>query len=256
MKKEKKKRKIILFSLFIILISILGYKLFTLKYYEFHPTQDDLKIFNQFKNLKTLEIKTEKNLTFDYITHKNISFINVFQDFNLIKDKDPYTQYQLDKNNIQATFIIDSFDSFHKLFSYSNDEITFYNGTNTITTNTPQKFTTQNYRQEFLKKNNINDDVDLIKFIKENGILKSNLFSSTKTMKQNYSYNMFLSIVLPTAEEVTIITGDLNGYILKIGNFKQVNILKDDLQYNLQFFNLEYFNDDLIKTILESVTFN
>ena len=52
-------------------------------------------------------------------------------------------------------------------------------------------------RKGFLEKHNIKNDIDFYKFAADNYFIESNFFTDTKTLKQNFAFNLFASIVLP-----------------------------------------------------------
>ena len=77
-------------------------------------------------------------------------------------------------------------------------------------------------------------------------------------MMQNCSFNYYVEIVIPKIESMTIIKGDLDGYIFKIGtknemSVYQITILDNNRKYGLTTndprFKVESFLKDILSTI-------
>jgi hypothetical protein len=71
---------------------------------------------------------------------------------------------------------------------------------------------------------------------------------------EKYALAYFAYKGFPTLESVTLIKGDYTGYILNTDmGIKECSILKNGKRYFLTFINAGYFNDELIKEILNTV---
>ena len=66
-----------------------------------------------------------------------------------------------------------------------------------------------------LEKNNIHNDIQLFQYLVKHKLKKNNIFTSVKNMKEEYSLQFIVSIMLPTIDHITLIDGDYQGYILK-----------------------------------------
>ena len=61
------------------------------------------------------------------------------------------------------------------------------------------------------------------------------------------------SVFMPDVESITEIKGDYKGYILNLGNAKEVSIIDGKKKYIFTFFNKDYFTDQYIKELLETI---
>ena len=112
----------------------------------------------------------------------------------------------------------------------------------------------------FLNKNEIKDDIDLIKYIKENYYLKNSLFTSVDTMKNNYMINTFTQVSLPEFKSITLINSDnIKGYIINNESdiiTKEIHLLHNDNQYIITLSGNEITNKLFINNLLETISFN
>ena len=200
---------------------------------------------------KILNINTSDNVT-NYLVPKakdlTLKVVNKFDEFEPDYISDNYETYTLynDNNVAQATFTIGVYDTQLSLIN-NYDEDSYYYEFNHF-----PLYISDILRNKFLKKYNIDNDVDLIKHIRERKKKEGNLFTPVVDIKENYFFN-YIELILPPLEDITYLEGDLEGYILGNDNYKRAFIIKDDKLYCFSFSNLVYFNDDEIKTILESI---
>ena len=195
--------------------------------------------------------KEEKKDT-DYFESKSKNFSmkvkNYFNDFEAGDFDTNYEYYMLydDNNQVEAAFMMGQFDT--QLSSINSlDRNSLYYEFNYF----PLYISTF-LRNRFLKKYDINDDVDLIKYIRSRKKINCDFFTPITSIKENYFYN-FIETVLPDLDKVTYIEGDLHGYMYEADSYKQACIIKDDKMYCLTFSKLDYFDDEKIKDILESL---
>ena len=109
-------------------------------------------------------------------------------------------------------------------------------------------------RKEILKKHNINNDIDLIKYLSNRKILKPNIFTSVKQMKDDYFFNYLIMLEFPKVYQIKLIEGIYNGYILDCGDgVFEVNVIKDNKTYYFVFMGKDYtFNyiEDFLNTLV------
>ena len=152
-----------------------------------------------------------------------------------------------DANNVEAAF----------MFGYNNTQL-YDIKNNSGTDNVYYEFNyfplyISNVLEKFyLKKYDIKNDIDLIKHIRERKKVECNFFTPIFKIKENYFFN-YIETSLPPIDKITYIEGDLEGYIFEMDNYKQVCIIKNGMIYNLTFFKLDYFTDDVIEDVLRSV---
>ena len=179
-----------------------------------------------------------------YLKEQNIKIRNDFEDYKK-EDVDGYykfTKYYSEENN--QIFYMIKLPQYIDMFS-SND-LTFYSNT-TTNINIKEKFEYAD-RKYFLLRNDINDDLDFLEYIRNHYFSKNSIFMSNRAILENYAFNLFVSITIPEVESVTIISGDYNGYIFNCNNVRELHIIRDDKNYVFvlkgeQFKNNEYIAD-------------
>ena len=113
-------------------------------------------------------------------------------------------------------------------------------------------------RKGFLLENNIENDIDFYKFVGDNYPIKNTLFTSIKKMMQNYAFNYCVNIAVPKIESMTIIKGDLEGYIFEVGsnnNIKtyQITILDNDKQYGFSTNDSRFKDKDFMIDVISTI---
>lgn len=236
------KRKVFIL-LIIILMVLLGYKA---AYYIFY-----MKISENLKNRLVINdtmIINLKQINDEYLEFKNIKIRNDFNKFTLLDSTSlNISRYILkDNNETIASFWFGTSDTMFIDQIKNADKSLF--GTNS----------NKKAVMKLIETNNINDDIELFKFI--NTYLdnhkndKYNLFTSVKKLKESYSVNVIASEVFSNSNSITLIDGGYNGYMFNYNNnIKEVYIIKNDKRYVFTFVNNEYFTDAYIKDLLETV---
>ena len=62
------------------------------------------------------------------------------------------------------------------------------------------------------------------------------------------------SVVMPSVQNITEIKGDLTGYIYNMKTSLEVNILKNNKRNIITFYNKDYFTDQYVKELLQTIT--
>lgn len=164
-------------------------------------------------------------------------------------DKDESYEYQIyynEENKVNAAFMVGQFDTKMSAINSKSEESIFYEY------NHFPLYISETLRDSFIKKHNIENDVDLIKYIRERKKIKCTFTTPIVDIKENYFYN-FIETSLPNLEKITYLEGDLEGYIYEGNDSKQACIIKDNKLYALTFFKLSYFTDEIIEDILRSL---
>ncbi len=107
-------------------------------------------------------------------------------------------------------------------------------------------------RRYFLLRNDINNDLDFLKYIGENGFKKSNLFTNEREIKENYAYKLFVRTVFPYCKDIVELTGDYQGFIFEIDKFKEAHIFRNGKTYIVQVSG-ELHNDDKFYELLSTL---
>lgn len=234
------KKKIIIIVI-ILILAFLGYKFYLLNKYDVEKRDIDNNVI--FKDNITINLKEYKGDLFDY---DNISFRNDFKDYT----KNEHDWYIKRYNNeVVSAIYITKIDQYHHLLTDGNLEI--INGDSDEVVN---KIFIEEDKIAFLEEYKINNDIDLMNYIKDNYYLKNNILTCHKRMKQNYIVNSFVNVSLPTFSKITLIKGDLTGYIIYANeNIRQVHILSGDYQYIMSFVGKDLVTDEYITSLLETV---
>lgn len=164
-------------------------------------------------------------------------------------DKDENYEYHMlynEDNNIEAAFMMGVFQTRISTINDYNEDSYYYEF------NHFPLYISDILRTHFLEKNNIKNDVDLVKYIRERKKIESNFFTPIVKLKENYFFN-FVETTLPDLTTITYIEGDYEGLIYESANYKQACIIKEDKLYCLTFYKLDYFTDEKIQDILNSL---
>lgn len=238
---------VFLFFISIVMFSFCTYKSVLLFKYK-APISNN---YNELMSMLTLdeEIKIyKKPLENDkYFIDGDIKFRNDFSDYEKTFDSiagSTRTVNYTKKDNVGNVVSSFTYGIYYQLIdAFSEDKVTFFCETDKDNKNffsTESMFNSAD-RKYFLLKNDINDDVDLLKFVKKNYYLKSNIFSSKREIQENYAFNLFVDVVLPANKDSStdIISGDYNGYMYKTNTDKglviNANIIRNDKLYSFMF---------------------
>ena len=242
------KKKTIILGLFIILLLVfISYKVIMLNKYKTEERKINLdSIFNE-----TITVKSETERSDDRISIENMSFDNYFNGY--VDSETPYKMKYDENNEVVSFYSANSMTQYINLLNPNSFEI----GLNNVK---DKSFLTEKDTRKYLDSHNIKNDVDLLKYIKDNYYLKNNIFMCTNTMKNNYLINSFVSDTLVEYNKITLINGDIEGYIIDAMNaygngVKGIFILKDDKQYVITLGGSEITNDEFVTKLLSSIKF-
>ena len=239
------KKKIIILIILLIIV-FFGYKFYLLNKY--NVEKRDIDTSTIFKDEININLKGYQGNLF---TYQNISFKNDFNDY-IKNEHDWYIKRDKDDTVISALYITKT-DQYHNLLTDGNLEMFNSDDEKEIV----NKFFNEEDRDSFLKESNINNDIDLMNYVKNNYYLKNNLLTCSKTMKQNYMINSFVDISLPTFSKITLIKGDLSGYIFHASEkIRQVHILNGEEQYIISLVGDELISNEYIISLLETIKIN
>lgn len=195
---------------------------------------------------------TEQKNETDYFSNKSDSFKikvkNYFDGFELGDADYNYEYYMLydDENKVSAAIMLGQFDTQLTNIDKLDKDSPYYEF------NYFPLYISNFLRDRYLEKYDIKNDVDLIKFIRSRKKINCSFITPITTLKENYFFN-YIETVLPDLDNITYIEGDLEGYIFEADSYKQACIIKNDKLYCLTFIKLDYFDDEKIQDILNSV---
>ena len=237
-----KKKLIIKLIIFIILMCFIVFKYVVLLNYKTEniPIDND-SIFNETININYKESDNQTsfgNMTYnnyfsDYVTKENTNFKVKYNSDNKVE-----SFYNISKEK-QYIYILNN----NSLSLFADKEVS--------------SFETEKYMKDYLNKNNIKNDIDLLKHIKEKYYIKSYIYTPIKTMKSNYIINSFVQIALPEFKNIVLVKGDnTNGYIINTKSVSEIHLLYNDDQYIITLSGNEITNKEFINNLLETISFN
>lgn len=230
---KSKTRKIIIICLLVIAIYF-GFKLYC--YNMYGP--------DSFYQL--VDIKITGNMT---INHTELSEEEYYV-FNDIKVKDIFEGFEQDNNTTENFLRMakkEDSQVIEAIFVGSEEQYV------DILSNSKE------YKGSFnklAKKENINNDIDLIKYMEEHKYDEVKFFMPFVKQKQIYVINDFKNLMIPTTEYIKIVDGDYNGYMYKSTTNRcyEVIIIKNNKRYFFTFlgdYTEEYVNDYMNTVIIE-----
>ena len=241
-KGAKKYRNIIKYIVIILLIlSFIFYKIIMLYKFQYIEIEFDTnRIFNE-----TITIDRNSEYNGKRIYLGRISFADYFDNYADVRNE-YNTKVKYDNNNKPVAFYsvreekqfvnILSNESLGNGFNSSNGELV------------PTSHNTLKY----LYDHGVRNDIDLLKYIKENYYFQNNIFTFTKTMKTNYLLNNFVDNGLLSFNNIVLINGYIDGYIIN-KNIKEIHILKDGKQYIISLYGDEITTNEFITKLLYSI---
>lgn len=217
------------------------YKISRITTEEYQEHKERLKIANK------ITIKN-KNLNDDeYLIFNDIRIKNDFEKFEILDSStDEHRMYALKENDkVVASFwfgattdsLVDILKSDFELYGWTQEHLSL----------------SKEERIRFFEKYNIENDVDLIKFLSAYEYKENNLFTRTNKMKENYFVKFITSFLMSLGESVTLIDGDYEGYILNMYENKEAYIIKNNKKYVFTFLKTDYFTDEYIKELLNTL---
>ena len=219
--------------LFLIILVIGIYKVMIISKHTINTPDNYLEVVEGLKVKDTLKIYKRTIDKDDYLVEGNIKIRNDFSDYQRsgdLKEDDEYSYVQyLDSNDDKKnSVIIGRMIQYIDLFV--RNDITFFYGEDDKNIS-EDRFTAAD-RKYFLLKNDINNDIDFLKYIKNNYFVKNNIFMNVRVFRENYAFNLFVSIVIPKVDSISLIKGDYEGFIFNLGKTREIHIIRDEMIYS------------------------
>ncbi|MDE6284153.1 MAG: hypothetical protein K2M17_00185 [Bacilli bacterium] len=250
----KKKIIIIATTVFILLIGgYIIYKSILLHTYNLDKIVNN-EVFKAFEKgmqqAKNITIKKDMTSPVDYevLQIEGLTLRNDFTTFEKSEESEPFglgikfTKYDENQNPTEAFWISvgSPYISYMKMdYEIFGDET---------------KIGAKEGREKFLKDNNIKTDFEFFKYILDHKDDKANLFTNTEKIKRKYEAYQFFQIISIFSEDITLIKGDLEGYIVKKKNSGATvcYLYENDKLYQLTFFG-NNFSDSYINDLLSTI---
>lgn len=254
--KKSKYKNIFLTICFLLVISVIcffGYKGYLLKEFTMKKPENSEEVAAALVPKKTIKIYKRTLKEEDYLVIDEMKIRNDFKDYKLeeIEHADfTKTRIYRNLNDSSAITFPSKRANFQLIDVFTSDEATFYG--DDLDKNVNWKFNSAD-RKYFLLKNDINNDIDFFSYISKNYYVKNHIFMDKRTLMENYSFNLFVSVVIPKVDEMILIKGDYDGVIQKIKDTVLVRIIRNGRYYGFSatgsMFQDESYLIDLIGTI-------
>jgi len=250
-KEKKLKRKTIVKTLFIvffiILVGLLIYKISYLKIYSNQKRENEeiKRIVEGLSDQPKMTIYKKTLNENEYLIYEDIKIRNDFKDFKYEEElsNGEWEVYKLYNENgkTEATFTMSTHITYIDYFTSDALLVGDFGQFNSAD------------RKYFLLRNDINDDIDFINYIKDNYFAKSSIFTSNREIKENYALNLFVDAAMPRVDSLTMINGDYKGFIFNLKNIREVNILRNNKRYIFMFTGSKYTTDEYIQDLLSTL---
>lgn len=234
----KKKVLIVIFILMIVAIYFI-YK--AISFYMYYKNNHDDVIREDSISINKKDYK-------NYIDYNNIRINNIFKKY--IFEEGSYLLFDKDEEVIEM------------FYEYEGDTYieSFINGLNIYPEEDKKEILSRKQRKDIIKDNNINKDIDLIKFMYDYLKKDLNILSSTNELKTYAYINNYLSNVIPLISGYREINGDYEGIIIYENNLDYennylINLYHDNIRYILSFIGNELSEEDIID-LIGTVRFN
>ena len=233
----------VLATILTLFIALFLYKAFLVHKYTLERPENVEKIVEGLKNKKEIKIEKQEG-EIDYLTVGHIKIRNDFYDLTK-EEKDDNITYQKEEEG-KITMI-----------SFPKEEASPQLVDNYITS-LSLKNTTEADRKYFLLKNNIQNDIDLYKYIAKNYYKRNTILMDERTLMDNFTFNTFVSIVIPEVESITYLKGDIEGMIFTYATKNEVTPYYIEIIHNNKIYSFltndeRFADEEYLKDILGTI---
>ena len=239
--------KIILFVLVILIVLFLLLKL--LLVITFNKINTYPKFITNYANRSSFSISTNEYELgeSDALYFNEVKFINLLDNSFLneeIKSNNGNKGILYKSETWKSSLEIKSENTF--INAFVNDSKSYAKGINTLLSGT------SNSRKKYLEKNKINSDIDLFNFIYKKKDTEISFTSSISEIIKVGSLKLFASSYLPDADEIMVLAGNYDGYILVTNEGNSINVEYSDKRYVITV-NGNFFYDDMLQEIVNTL---
>lgn len=229
--KTKKKKKLIIICLLGLIVMIgvyFAYKIYNINYYNLVFESSDVSF-----DIKEEKVINKTSYNGNYIIHNNIKIPNYFNDFEVNKGENSVHYINKTNENVEFSLI----DSNIETPVESLESIV-------LITNPVGK--------KIIEENNINNDIELIKYLENYETSKRTIFTSLDKMLRDEAVYNFLNYY--SFNDVTLFNGHINGYMTEINDScKNIYIFNNDIVSIVTFCGNSYFTNEYIYDLLSKV---
>lgn len=248
--KKNSYKKYIVMGIVLLIIWIL-YKLFMLFYcgmlvkYEFYENSfpyntniSNLEVKNNFKS----NTKMNDGGEFYFYVPKGFKLVTDKAESGLVMDGcDVYLKNKISKDEFDSLLIVcmANHDTIYNL-DHFGIRSSFFPCINVYKT---------------LKKNNINDTLDIIKYYEDNYDYKNNIFTSSNKIAMNYIARNYVTMSIGSYDNFYYLDGDLRGYLVEFNEnnyYANIYFKNDVYRISMSNYKGEYFNYDSVLEIVNS----
>jgi len=256
-----KKVIIIVLAIILVVCAFIGYREYIFKKYIYEKPDNVEDIVKGLKERHKIKVKKQNKQEEEFLAFDGYTIRNDFKDYErVIENPNSAVQYynyekEVDGKKYTINFGMEKgeFDHYQYIDLFKTQEATFYGDD----TSSIEKIYNSIDKGKFLKRNNINNDIDFLKFIADNYYIENDRFMSRSVMRENYAFNVFVDITIPKVDEFVIIDGDYQGYILKNINGKnqvtQISIIQDGKVYGIFTNDPKFKNEDYIIDLIGTI---
>lgn len=239
--------KIIVVVIIILIVLFLLFKLFLVTLFNKIPTYP--KFIIDYDSRTSFSISTnEYDLgDEDYIHFNNIKFVDYLDDSFVskeIKSSNGDEGILYESSNWNSSLEISSNYTYMDVFINESKE--YATGINAILSGTSSS------RKKYLEKNDIDSDIELFGLMNKHIDTKVSFSSSISEIMVIGSLKLFASSYLPEADEIMILAGDYDGYILVKDNERNINVEYNKKRYVIEL-NGNFFYDDMLQEIMNTL---
>ena len=254
------KIKLVIFAVLFLALSYFGYKFIMLRKYDYPVKEGYEEILKGITPTKELTIN-KKNIDIDYLEVGNIKIRNDFKEYQLIEDNNyetsmpiQYAKYENGEAVSKINFHIDELSNLRVIDNFSSDVELL--SSSDSSSSSADKYNSAK-RKEFLKDNNINNDIEFYDYLVKNYPFKNNIFTDVETMKINYALNTFFDVAIPQVAELKVIKGDYEGFVYVVGNSTasavEVEITYNNKRYGFITNDKRFLDDDYLTDIISTI---
>lgn len=222
------KKKVIIIICLLVIALYTGFKLYCYKRYGQDMEVSSVKITGKM-TINHIDLDDS-----EYITFENLKFKDVFEGYERLDSEANAYKMVFKTDEVNRAIFIGSDEPFVSIINNNKDYSTLSN---------------------IIKKENINDDLDLVKYMDKHNDDKVSFFMTTSKQKQIYSLNEFKQYTLPSIIYTKEVDGYYRGYLFKTSeDITDINILKDNKKYYFTFigdYTEEFINDFMNSVIVE-----
>lgn len=243
---------IIITTIFMLVLmgAYLAFKLYMTDYYNLDNLKNYETYYKSLNVKNTINVKHEDVLDENKIIFKDISIRNDFNTFTKLGEPhstENYVKYVLYDENNEGIASIWFATDYSLVESYKEEVVVF---------NSEEIRYEQMSFKEFFEKKEIKDDINLINYLTETKDKTNTIFDSIEDMKSNYILHYLFSMGFEH-DGFTLIEGDLKGYMkeYKIGDVSmiEIHLMSDNKLYGMTLINREYFTDEYILDLLNTI---